>query len=578
MTLEERLSTHLHAQAESSASLDVSPATIASTAQRRVVRQRLGAVTAAAAVLALIGLIGTRLGAEEPSALVVADVAQSPSPPASEQALLQGQKQDEAAQRDERAPAPSPTPVPTTTIVRTPATYPLQPGIVSDGRGGFVRAAGAGTVSFEQSDDGLQWRTTGEWRPESSEQAPFRRLTRVGEYYAILLTPFDHSTSSGVQAIELSKDLETWQSIQIDLGYSPVYGVRITSAIGGLVAVNDTIMVAVRSAVEADYQALGIIESDVCHHEALGGTHALHLCKGDRIEIASRQRLSAAGYEPGVRYFVGDSSGAFTEVTDMATAAGQPPLDAQPLFVVDGQFARFDTAGSILVSPDGLTWDVLDSAPVGPATLVRWVADRGTVFVGSTLGPDEPGSRYQEFEATLLRADGPLRSVLPESVHRSQIWFAPQLEAGPAGWALYVTTSSPASVGDERAWAVDVDGWNVRYVALADTYVVRSNTTEDLITYRAEDVDQAGNGDLSFFYPGTSQLAATVTTAAIRSAQAPPTQEETHQAWVFHSPDGITWTTVWESTDDLGWATVAVGDDEIILSRFGGHRRIELGP
>ena len=89
------------------------------------------------------------------------------------------------------------------------------------------------------------------------------------------------------------------------------------------------------------------------------------------------------------------------------------------------------------------------------------------------------------------------------------------------------------------------------------------------------------DGQLAFFDTAGDELV-TIDAATVLEALDPvPVEDQTRpRAMVLFSPDGVTWEQVWSTTRPTWYGSVAVGDDEILLSTAAfatGPERIPIG-
>ena len=149
------------------------------------------------------------------------------------------------------------------------------------------------------------------------------------------------------------------------------------------------------------------------------------------------------------------------------------------------------------------------------------------------------------------------------------IWSQPDVASGPAGWALFVTTSRPwERVGEMPGWAVAGSEWIVSQLPDADTITAQSIADGTMLRLAAEGpwVRVNDNGNVELRNPGDNTTFIEVTQQQIEDARPTALDDASVKAQVFFSPDGVTWTSVWSSTEDAWSGSIAVGDAELVLS------------
>lgn len=443
-------------------------------------------------------------------------------------------------------------------LVAGPSTSPDWFGPVSDGSGGFIALNTSGAARFAWSSDGIEWFREAIWNSRAvdlrSEVTGFDRA--AGRYIATI------EAASAINAyvspfVATSTDLDTWDVRALDLGEPPqVDGLRLSVEIVGLAATVDNMLVAVQIDQVADYRSFGIRPGDVCLELDEPERLVLYLCDGETIDIP--RSSSQSGAIALTRYFLGEGGGEFVEV------AVPEAIDPYSLVGSANSFAAVDElSGDVLWSRDGRTWqNRFTPARQNRFTLLTG-SERSTSLI---VLPD--ASRWSSVRFT--GTSEPSAGSVPVDLDPAAVWIKPELASGPAGWALFVTTSRPwERTNSSRGWAVDTGDWVVtlqpgatRITALA----ADGSRTLDF-AQAGPFVETDGAGDINLVEPETGEELVSLSQDQIEASRSGAEFASSGAAaQVFFSDDGVEWRSIWEASEDTWFGTLAVGDDEVILS------------
>ena len=553
---------------------------------------------------------------------------------------------------------------------------------IGDGRGGFVAyARGGGQLSV--SADGATWIERARLNVDRIDLRLFaERFFRSGDSFVMLI---DSTTGGGASLsssdsprIGITTDLVDWTLLRLDPEAMPAGpGLRPEIDLLSAAVVDDTVLVSLRIDQVVDHRALGVARDAVCTTTDDRDGLILHLCDGSVIPVAE-QGPAVAGVD---RLFVSEAGGTFEE------------LRVEPFFNPWGIVAYGDRFGmleessnQLYLSDDGETWTPFFE--LGVDNRLGLLEANGDQLL--TISPARSG-----WSSNLISGETAIAGTLPLGLDPTTIWIKPQIASGPAGWAVYLTTSRPWDRRNDTVsgWAVHIDDWIIeqrperRSIRLRSTSIdleyeyhglidsnglvldhpsvrrsqfggvqllhpetgelvvdvngarirdawVSGGTSDPDLTGQREDPgtgsleidgwtiegnirtgpislrspdgsttvfddgyaftngDQTDgvestvaanptDGQLAFFDTAGDELV-TIDAATVLEALDPvPVEDQTRpRAMVLFSPDGVTWEQVWSTTRPTWYGSVAVGDDEILLSTAAfatGPERIPIG-
>jgi len=425
---------------------------------------------------------------------------------------------------------------------------------VSDGGGDFVALNTSGPARFAQSTDGADWFEAAVWNSRAVDiRLEVSAFNRTGGRYLAVLEAGREIREFLPPRVATSMNLVDWNVRQIEID-SPAAveglrrGYRVVAATGS----NDLVLVALEPVEEFDHRSFDIRADDVCGEQVTADRRHYHLCDGEAIiEVA----LGAVGAST-TRYFLAADNDDFREV--------ELPPDSAPRSVIGfgGGFAVADAnQGQVWLSSNGVDWERATTA----ASPNRFVLLEGDQRGALVIEPDNSGWKSRLVAASGLGVSGDI----PLEVAPSGVWSQPAIASGPAGWALFVTTSRPWERPDVVAgWAVATPSWIVS--RQPDAATITAQSVPDGTTLRlAVDgpwVQRNADGTTVLRDPSDNSLLVEVTEKQIEQSRPAALDESQIKAQVFFSPDGISWTSVWSSTVDAWSGSVAVGDDEVLLS------------
>ncbi len=389
---------------------------------------------------------------------------------------------------------------------------------IGDGRGGFVAYARAGG-EISVSPDGATWTRRSRLNVGRIDLRLFaEQFFRSGEHYVLLI---DSTTGGGASLsasdsprIALSTDLVDWTILRLDLGPLPVAdGLKPRIDLLSAAVVDDTVLVSVRVNQEVDHRSLGLRPADVCTTTDDRDGLVLHLCDGTSVPVAE-QGPAVSGLD---RLFVSRRGNAFAEL------ATEDFFNPWGITAYDGQFGMLEASSNQLyVSDDGEQWTpLLEFGVDNRLGLIDAYADELLV-----VSPDRQGWRSH-----LIRDDTTSTGALPVGIDPTTIWIKPQIASGPAGWAIYLTTSRPWDRREDTVsgWAVHVDDWIIEQRPERSSIRLRSTSTDLVYEYHGlitsdglvldhPSVDRSQFGGVRLFHPGTGALLVDVDGRRIRDA------------------------------------------------------------
>lgn len=539
---------------------------------------------------------------------------------------------------------------------------------IGDGRGGFVAyARGGGELSV--SADGELWTKRARLNVDRIDLRLFaERFFRSDDKYVMLI---DSTTGGGASRsasdsprIAMSEDLLDWTLLRLDLDAVPAgVGLRPEIDLLSAAVVDDTVLVSLRVDQEIDHRSLGLRPDDVCTTTDDSDGLLLHLCDGTIVPVAE-QGPAVSGTD---RLFVSRRGQAFEE---LATPGFFNPWG---IVAYDGQFGMLEeSSNQFYVSDDGATWSPFFQ--LGTDNRLGLIEANGDALMA--ISPSRTG-----WTSNLIIDNTTVTGALPLGIDPTTIWIKPQVASGPAGWAVYLTTSRPWDRSDDTVsgWAVHIDDWIIEQRPERASIRLRSTSTELVYEYHGlitrqglaldhPSVRRSQFGGVRLFHPETGELMVDVSGPRIRDAwvsgadtepdlsgeridpgegrlvsdgwtisgnirtgpitltdeggnsqlfddgyaftngdvsdgvestvasdqdngtlsfydsagatlvevaaaqvidaldPVPEEDQERPRAMVLFSPDGITWEQVWSTTRPTWYGSVAVGDDEILLS------------
>ncbi|MEM7092734.1 MAG: hypothetical protein AAF567_07020 [Actinomycetota bacterium] len=393
---------------------------------------------------------------------------------------------------------------------------------IGDGRGGFAALTRQGG-RIVTSDDGVEWVQASRLNVDRIDLRLFvDRFYRSGGYFLALI---DSESGGGgatdAPRIALSRDLEDWRILRLDLEPPDLpRGLRASVDLVSAAVVDERVVIALRMVPEIEYHRLGLSRSRVCAQVEEDEGLVLHTCDGREIVLGDAIDWQVFG----ARLFASEAGATFVELTPDAD------VNAFGLFVLDGQFAMLGEATDlVLVSDDAETWrPLLDLGNrnrlglVQPADGPGSAESDGAVIVSpSTLG----------WRSSRLEGERITTSELPIDVDPTTIWVRPELASGPAGWAMFLTTSRPWERGAESVagWAVHIDDWIIEHRPELESIRLRSTTRT--LTYEFGGVIADGDvatghphvvrsqfGGVRLFDPVTGELLVEVSGERIRAS------------------------------------------------------------
>ena len=455
-------------------------------------------------------------------------------------------------------------------VVEGPSTSAKWFGPVSDGQGAFVALNTSGASRFVGSKDGTEWIKLTTWNSRAIDlRADVSSFERTGGRYVTVIETPSRYDAFVPPFVATSDDLRNWNVRQIDVGEPRrVEGLRSRFDVVANAASGGHVLVALEGSDQLDYRSFDLRADQVCVESDTPLRREYFLCDGKTIVIATPDGDELAG----TTYFRSTGTGPFVEI--------QLPVDAVARSIVGfaGGFAVVDSnLGHVWVSTDGEAWQRATSS----ATANRFVLIEGGDSEGSgalVIEPDATGWRSQVVSPSGLGAAG----SIPLKVEPAGVWSQPDLASGPAGWALFVTTSRPwERTGSIPGWAVVAGEWIVSQ--LPETATITAQSTESSTTLRfvtdSEWAQVDDDGTIVLVDPRTGSVLVEVTQEDIDQARPESLGTSRVKAQVLFSPDGVSWRSVWTSTEDAWSGSVAVGDSEVLVSGTqltGGPITIQL--
>lgn len=425
-------------------------------------------------------------------------------------------------------------------------------GPVSDGSGGFVALNVRGASRFVSSANGIDWFDTAAWNSRATDlRTEVTSFDWSAGRYLATIEAADAITGFVPPRVAMSTTLSSWDVRTVELdqpveiaGLSRRYRiVRTAWAQGNLI-------VAVEIDEALDFRSLGIAPAEVCVESETSTRRVAHLCDGSVIEVL-REQLPGQSQ---TRFFVSQGGADFVEVS--------VPIDPSSLVAAGSGFAGVDATGAILASAEGLEWTAIGSGEQEARFLLIEGNSQGQTL---QVAPAAAGWTTTIYDGEVEDAVG----SLPIAVDPASIWSKPDLAAGPAGWALFVTSSRPWERGEAVAgWAVETPKWIVS--RLPDSPFTTVQRIDGAVSYRfhdrATEVVLLAEGGVELVDPIDGDRLVVVTAEAIEASRSATLRADGVKSEVFFSPDGSSWRSIWQSRDDAWFGSVAVGDEEVLLS------------
>jgi hypothetical protein len=438
--------------------------------------------------------------------------------------------------------------------VAGPSTSPNWFDPISDGRGGFVALNSSGASRFVRSSDGLEWFESATWNSRAVDlRTEVTGFLRTGDRYLAVLETVSAVNDFLAPHIATSTDLREWVVRQIDVDEPPpIDGLRRDYNVVGAAASGEHVLVALQTTEELDHRSFGIRPDQICAESSTPTDSQYFLCDGETVLAVGLNGESTGE----TTYFLASGGDRFSQV--------ELPRNTAPRRLVGfgGGFAVVDeNQGQVWVSPNGTDWERATTSARPNRFVLLEGAGSGTLVIE----PDEGGWRSHVVTPSGLGASGDIAlDIAPAG-----IWSQPDVASGPAGWALFVTTSRPwERVGDTPGWAVAGPEWIVSQLPDADTITAQSIADGTTLRLAAEGpwVHVNDNGNVELRNPDDNTTLIEVTQQEIADARPAALDDASVKAQVFFSPDGVAWTSVWSSTEDAWSGSIAVGDDELVLS------------
>jgi len=464
-------------------------------------------------------------------------------------------------------------------IVSGPTVSSEWLGPVSDGTGGFVALNRSGASRFV-------WYEAATWNSRAIDlRTAVTRFVRSGDRYLASVELRPEFTQTLAPFIARSTSLRDWRVDQLDMAEPvEVEGLQNRFEVLAMASSGDTVLATVRLDRRADLRSLGIRGSDVCVETTTVAATVLTLCDGSAVRVERPQDTSDT------MFFVSEAGAPFEQL-DVAPFVGR-----REIVGFSGGFLAADpVSGTVSISVDGRDWAEVDSGDLGGAD--RFVLIEGSRSEEALVVRPSPSG----WTSSLVAAadDTQATTRLPIDLDPASVWTAPDTAVGPAGWAIYVTTSRPWERGEATpGWAVDTGDWIVTRVP--DSQVITAESADGAIVHRfaaGGALVEVTGGDVELTVPpvppvpptpagaapdtsagGGETVRITITAEQIERSRA--IDDSSATAWVLFSENGDEWRVVWESTDANWLGSVSVGDDELLIhgaSLTGGPITVPVG-
>lgn len=425
---------------------------------------------------------------------------------------------------------------------------------VSDGRGDFVALNTSGSAKFVESSDGVEWFEAASWNSRAVDlRTEVTGFLRTGDRYVAFIEQHDAISEFLAPRIATSRNLRDWTVRQLDIEAPlAVEGLQRGYQVVASAASGDLVLVAVEATEQFDHRSFEIRAEDVCGERVTATDREYFLCDSDAIIEVSRgeQRVSETNF-----YLAADG--------ELFRSVALPPdSSSRSLVGFGGGFAVADSnQGQVWVSPDGIDWERATTASAPNRFVLLEGDERGALVIE----PAASGWTSHVVAPSGIGASGDI----PLAIDPSGVWSQPDIASGPAGWALFVTTSRPwERAGDVPGWAVATPSWIVSQLPDADTITAQSVPDGTILRVAVDGpwVTTESDGTIVLRDPINNGVVVEVTPEQIEQARPTALDDARVKAQVFFSADGVTWEAVWSSTNDAWSGSVAVGDDEILLS------------
>jgi hypothetical protein len=389
---------------------------------------------------------------------------------------------------------------------------------IGDGRGGFV-AFGRGSGEISVSTDGTSWTERARLNVNRIDLRLFaERFYRSGDQYVMLI---DSTTGGGASLsasdsprIALTNNLVDWTLLRLDLGELPLSeGLRPQIDLLSAAVIDDTVLVSVRINQEIDHRSLGLVASQVCTTTDDRDGLLLHLCDGTVVPVAE-QGPAVSGTD---RLFVSENGSSFEELP--------VPAFYNPWGIVafGDQFGMLEeSSNQLYLSDDGVEWEPFFE--LGVENRLGLIESQDDELL--VISPDRSG-----WTSNLISGDTAITGSLPLGLDPTTIWIKPQVAVGPAGWAVYLTTSRPWDRREDTVsgWAVHIDDWIIEQRPERSSIRLRSTSTNLLYEYHGlidreglildhPSVRRSQFGGVQLFHPETGDLVVDISGQRIRDA------------------------------------------------------------
>lgn len=459
--------------------------------------------------------------------------------------------------------------------VEPPASGAEWFGPVSDGEGGFIALNAAGASRFSSSDDGEVWFEEATWNSRSINlRTEISGFERSGNRFVATIEDPSILNATVAPFIATSPDLRRWDVHQIDVEQATrSEGLRTHADILGTAATADRVLIGVDTRIVVDHASLSVRPSEVCRETVTEASVQLFLCDGSSIIIDTEGRGASADDGRARLYAQEDR----TSLIELAL-----PDDADPSTLVsfDEGFAMVEkSSGAIVVSETGRTWQQAHLPDEANRFMLLAGAGNGSALV---VQPQADGWLAYRVDANGTSSASPL----PITIDPALVWIKPHLVNGPAGWALFITTSRPWERAEAtRGWAVEVDDWVVsrqpdsrfvtarstdgsvshRYRVALDRDPVKDATSDNTASGEAY-VERPEDEAVTLLDPITGEVLVEVSQQRIDDSRPVLDAPSAVDAQVLFSEDGRSWRSIWESSTPTWQGSIAVGDNEVVLS------------
>jgi len=187
------------------------------------------------------------------------------------------------------------------------------------------------------------------------------------------------------------------------------------------------------------------------------------------------------------------------------------------------QFAMLEeSSNQLYLSDDGAAWEPFFE--LGVENRLGLIESQDDELL--VISPDRSG-----WTSNLISGDTAITGSLPLGLDPTTIWIKPQVAVGPAGWAVYLTTSRPWDRREDTVsgWAVHIDDWIIEQRPERSSIRLRSTSTDLLYEYHGlidreglildhPSVRRSQFGGVQLFHPETGDLVVDISGQRIRDA------------------------------------------------------------